>query len=77
MYGLLLLPKLRLLLLLQCSTFSSFARFPFHDSQVSGVKPVRIGGPGERGGLREAEETVVSERSVGCCEPLASLKHIK
>ena len=31
---LLLLPWLRLLLLLQCLTFSSFARFPFHDSQV-------------------------------------------
>ena len=31
---LLLLPWLRLLLLLHCLTFCSFARFPFHDSQV-------------------------------------------
>ena len=33
---------------------------------VRGGKSVGVFARGERGGLREAEETVVSERSVGC-----------
>ena len=50
---------------LTCLQLTPFTRFPFHDSQVF----LRPGS----GGLREAHETLVSQRSVCCrgCNPIS------